>query len=217
MSQHGDSIRLIAMLGLAIILMTVHRVPGQELKDSLAAIIDSNNDGRITGGELQNAASAIGELDKDNDGVVSIHEVNLKQKGGGGSRLGGYTTPPPANSVPAHRYNVILGRLTDQRVTVRVLFHLDVNAFIAFGLKPDDYSESADPIPCNAGVPVEIVIDGLQTNCRCYSRLSFQTKDGVTDRSANLRFIPSARSGARLPLPSRLILTWMKIPVERFI
>ena len=37
---------------------------------------------------------------------------DAKQRGGG-SRLGGYTEPPPVNNVPDHPFNILLGRLTD--------------------------------------------------------------------------------------------------------
>ncbi len=74
--------------------------------------------------ELQAAAASIRQLDTNRDGIVSREEAQGQSRGlTGGSRLGGYQTPPPVNDVPKHDFNIIVGRLTDRSATVRVLFH----------------------------------------------------------------------------------------------
>jgi hypothetical protein len=54
---------------------------------------------------------------------------------GGGSGLGNYTEPPPANNVPEHLYNILLGRPTDSSITIRALFHKEAKVFVEYGLE----------------------------------------------------------------------------------
>ena len=109
---------------------------GQESRvDPLVVVIDSNKDGIIDVGELRGAPVSIRTLDLNNDGAVSRDEASgrEKQNRGGGSRLGGYTVPPPANNVPDHLFNIIVGRLTASTATVRVLFHQSSTVLIQYG------------------------------------------------------------------------------------
>ncbi len=103
--------------------------------DPLVVVIDSNKDGIIDVGELRGAPVSIRTLDSNNDGAVSRDEASgrEKQNRGGGSRLGGYTVPPPANNVPDHLFNIIVGRLTASTATVRVLFHQRSTVLIQYG------------------------------------------------------------------------------------
>ena len=66
--------------------------------------------------------------------------------GMGGSRLGGYTELPPAGKVPDHPLDVVLGRPTDDSVTVSVLVYDDREAYVAYGSQSGDYDRRTDPV-----------------------------------------------------------------------
>ena len=107
----------------------------------------------------------------------------------GGSRLGGYTQPPPANNVPDHPLNIIVGRLTDNSATVRVLFHHNAKVDLTYGTK-----SFVGPVPTGqantngsvgtgvmvsadlrAGEPFDFALDGLSPNTRYYYRLRYES------------------------------------------
>ncbi len=102
---------------------------------------------------------------------------NGQQRGGkdqGGSRLGGYETPPPANNVPKHDYDILLGRPTDTSITVSVLLFDDADALISYGNSTDDLLTNTKPYKVMAGTPVEIEIDGLKPNQDYYYQLKYR-------------------------------------------
>ncbi|MCB9924971.1 MAG: metallophosphoesterase family protein [Planctomycetaceae bacterium] len=118
------------------------------------------------------------KLDANGDGVVSRAEASGQGTStpprGGGSKLGGYTTPPPANNVPDHPFNIIVGRLTDNSGTVRVLFHSDVNAYLSYGDQQGHLTRNTVTQSLRAGEPFDFVIDSLAKNTRYYYRLVYQ-------------------------------------------
>ncbi len=116
-----------------------------------------------------------------------------KQRGGG-SRLGGYTTPPPANQVPNHPFNILVGRLTDNSGTVRVLFHTDTKAWLTYGKQPGRLSSKTDVHEFHAGEPHDFVIDSLGKSVRCYYRLVYRS-NGKTLQSNEYTFHTQRASG----------------------
>ncbi len=146
--------------------------------DPIVTVIDADGDGSVSSTELKSAAASIRKLDADNDGVVSLIEVSGKSNSsggrGGGSRLGGYTEPPPANQVPDHPFNIIIGRLTDNSGTVRVLFHSDVKAYLSYGEQSGRLSLKTAVQNLRAGEPFDFVIDSLTKNTRYYYRVMYQ-------------------------------------------
>ncbi|HIE95909.1 MAG TPA: hypothetical protein EYQ63_02585, partial [Fuerstia sp.] len=163
----------------------------QDRTDVIAEAIDANSDGRISASELQLAPSAILNLDSDRDGTVSRDEASGRsassQQRGGGSRLGGYTTPPPANNVPDHLFNIIVGRLTDNSSTVRVLFHSDVKAWLNYGDQSGKLSSKTDSQSLQTGEPFDFVIDSLAKNTRYFYRRVYQA-NGRTEQSDEFTF-----------------------------
>ena len=164
--------------------------------DPVARAIDTNGDGSLDSAELKSAAASIRKLDADGDGTVSINEVsgrNSSSQGRGvgsrssGSRLGGYTTPPPANDVPDHPFNIIVGRLTDDSGTIRVLFHSDVKAYVSYGDRPGRLPSKTNVQALRAGVPFDFVIDSLAKNTRYFYRVVYQS-DGRTQQSDEFTF-----------------------------
>jgi len=97
---------------------------------------------------------------------------------GGGSRLGNYTTPPPANNVPDHPHTVILGRPTDDGVTIRVRLRDAGEAHVEHGAIPDAMAERTDTIRFAAGETHDFVLDGLAPNARHHYALRYRTVGG---------------------------------------
>ena len=120
----------------------------------------------------------------------------------GGSRLGGYTTPPPANDVPDHPFNIIVGRLTDSSGTVRVLFHSDVKAYLSYGDQQGHHSNKTDVQSLRAGEPYDFVIDSLNKNTRYYYRLFYQAAASAAIVT-NTLFTRSAPATARSSSPCK--------------
>ena len=91
-----------------------------------------------------------------------------------GSRLGGYETPPPANNVPKHDYNILLGRPTDTSITASVLIFNDAEAQISYGTSTEELSTNTKPHKVVAGTPVEIEITGLKPNQTYFYQLKYR-------------------------------------------
>lgn len=181
----------IGLSGLLVLLFLTHSAfAKQGPTDPILSSIDANGDGQVSKLELAAASEAIRKLDTDEDGIISAAEGGgrvrtssqprggSQVRGGGGSRLGGYTTPPPAALAPAHPYDVILGRPTDNSITIRVLFYDDVQAFVDYGQDRGDYSNKTKVKNLTAGEPFDFVIDGLEKNTRYYYRLNYEAKAG---------------------------------------
>lgn len=105
----------------------------------------------------------------------SGHAIAQKKKRAEGSKLGGYTEPPPVNNIPKHPFNIILGRLTDDSGTVRVLLHCDANAHLIFGEQSGKYTGKTAVQDLIAGEPFDFVIDALTKNTRYYYRLVYES------------------------------------------
>ncbi|HIE98740.1 MAG TPA: metallophosphoesterase [Fuerstia sp.] len=166
-------------LSVSVMLLGSPIAAQQDRTDAIIEAIDANSDGRISATEIRSAPSAIRNLDSDRDGTVSRDEASGRsaspQQRGGGSRLGGYTTPPPASKVPDHLFNIIVGRLTDNSGAVRVLFHRDVKAWLSYGDQSGKLSSKTDSQNLQDGEPFDFVIDSLAKNTRYFYRLDYQT------------------------------------------
>jgi predicted phosphodiesterase len=97
-----------------------------------------------------------------------------KRQGGGGSRLGGYETPPPANKVPEHDFDILLGRPTDKSVTASILLYRDAEAVVHYGTNPNDLTEKTEAFKAVAGEPVELEIENLEPNTSYSYQLKYR-------------------------------------------
>ena len=95
--------------GVLVLLCAVSGLAQQPKVDAVLSAIDRDSDGTLSESELKGAPASIRMLDVNGDGFVARDEVQGRnQRRAGGSRLGGYEIPPPANNVPEHDYNIIV-------------------------------------------------------------------------------------------------------------
>ena len=95
--------------------------------------------------------------------------------GMGGSRLGGYTEPPPAGRVPAHTLDIVLGRPTDDSITASVLAYADMEGYLAFGTHGGEYTGKTEAVALANGQPVDILVDDLAANTRYFYELRYRS------------------------------------------
>jgi hypothetical protein len=85
----------------------------------------------------------------------------------------------PANvfllTVPAHAYDLILARPEKTAVTLSVLAYQDMEGCVAYGTKMGTYTTQMPVQPLKKGVPVEMVIGGLQANTRYFYQFRWRT------------------------------------------
>ncbi|MGB0598747.1 MAG: metallophosphoesterase [Rubripirellula sp.] len=171
--------------------LSINAFAQQGRVDPVARAIDTNGDGSVNSVELKSAAASIRKLDADGDGAVSLAEISGRissgQGRGPGSRLGGYTTPPPANIIPEHPFNIILGRLTGDSGTIRVLFHSNVKAYVIYGDRSGRLTNHTATYDLGAGDPFDFVIDSLAKNTRYFYRVVYQS-DERTQQSDEFTF-----------------------------
>jgi hypothetical protein len=109
-------------------------------------------------------------------------------RGKGGSGLGNYTQPPPANNVPEHVFNIVLGRPNDRGVTIRVLLHQAVKAYVIYGREPGKLSERSTSFQFKAKEVHDFVLNELLPNSRYHYKLVYQTESGVEQSSDEYSF-----------------------------
>ena len=124
-----------------------------------------------------------------------------KGKGGGGggrggSGLGNYTVPPPANNVPEHLFNVILGRPTDHSITVRAFFHKEANVSLVYGLESGKLSGETPSVKIKAKSAHDFVLDALKPDSRYHYRLSYRDSDGKGQVSDEYTFHTQRKPGS---------------------
>jgi len=92
------------------------------------------------------------------------------------SRAGGPRMPAQAskcNDVPAHPFDIILGRPEADSVTASVLCYENADGFIAYGTEPGKLTAKTPAKAFKNGEPAEILLLSLQPDTRYYYRLHF--------------------------------------------
>ena len=116
--------------------------------------------------------------------MVSAAEGDKKGKGGGGKGGGGGDDQSRARG-PAFqgeyvlpealaefsRLSVVLGRASDQTVTLSLLAAEAMEAVIELGTTPGKYARKIGPLTLPKGEPVEVVVDKLTANTEYFYRL----------------------------------------------
>ena len=70
--------------------------------------------------------------------------------------------------------NILLGRPTDDSITVNVIPDLSGDAYFEYGTTSGVYGSNTSVIPATAGEPFEVVIDSLSANTKYYYRMQFR-------------------------------------------
>jgi hypothetical protein len=68
----------------------------------------------------------------------------------------------------------ILGRPTNHSVTVNAVAGFDAEAFVKYGTVSGVYADHTDTVTVLTGNPIELVIDGLQSNRLYYYRFCYR-------------------------------------------
>ncbi|MFO0943779.1 MAG: hypothetical protein U0930_23840 [Pirellulales bacterium] len=95
----------------------------------------------------------------------------------GGSGLGNYQKPPPANDIPAHPFDIILGRPTNQSIDVRVLQNDDGQGIVNYRVVGQKQWLHSAPATSVSGKPVNIKLDGLKQDTEYEYQWKFEGKD----------------------------------------
>ncbi len=115
---------------------------------------------------------------------------------GGGSKLGNYTEPPPANRVPEHPFNIVLGRPTDSSVTIRVLFHEKAEVYVEYGLESGKLDRTTSSVWMEAKEPQDFRLERLQSNHRYFYRLVSKRAGAKRERSDEYHFQTQRAAGS---------------------
>jgi sugar lactone lactonase YvrE len=83
---------------------------------------------------------------------------------------------PAAMSLPAEAtrredLSVILGRPTDRSATLNILYAQSREAYIEYGTAAGSYASKTEPVKLEARKPLEITLDKLERDRRCFYRL----------------------------------------------
>jgi len=95
-------------------------------------------------------------------GLAGAQDAGNKQERTGGSRQPVQTSN--CNDVPAHPFELILGRPTAKSVTISVLSYDDVEGLIAYGTEAGKLDTQTANRQFKKGEPVEIVLTPLEPN-----------------------------------------------------
>ncbi len=109
-------------------------------------------------------------------------------RGKGGSGLGNYTEPPPANNVPDHLYNIILGKPTNNESSIRVLFHRNATAYVIYGSESSKLSARSPSHKFKAKETHDFVLNKLQPNSRYFYKLVYQIESNEEQSSDEYSF-----------------------------
>ena len=81
-----------------------------------------------------------------------------------------------APKIPA--YNIVLGRPTDDSVTVNAILEQGGEVAYEYGTVSGSYGSPTSAEPCTVGEPVEVVISGLSANTQYFYRLLYRVSSG---------------------------------------
>jgi hypothetical protein len=138
---------------------------------------------------------------------LTIHEVHAQLRsqkssgenngrGKGGSGLGNYTQPPPANNVPDHLFNIILGKPTHDSITIRTLFHHAAKVYVIYGSESGKLNLRSSTLSFEAKEANDFVLSKLKPNSRYFYKLVYKTESNVEQSSEEYSFHTQRDSGS---------------------
>ena len=80
--------------------------------------------------------------------------------------------------MPDHPLDIILGRPTQNSITLSVLVYRDLEGYIAYGTQEGKYTSETPPRAFPKGQPVEVVLASLTANTRYYYQ--FRSRESAT-------------------------------------
>lgn len=109
----------------------------------------------------------------------------------------------------------LLGRPTDRSVTINVVAEEDLEVYFEYGTQSGIYTNRTSVAEFLAGEPIEVVIDGLQSNTRYYYRMVYRKKGATswiwrdehsfhTQRARGSTFTFTVTSDSHLGFPPNL-------------
>ena len=108
--------------------------------------------------------------------VAHVEGQRQRQNRGGGSRQPVQTTAHL--DVPAHPFDVILGRPTATSVTASVMWYDDTEGFLAYGTQAGKLDARTPSRAFKKGEPAEIVMPGLRPDTRYYYQVQSARTSG---------------------------------------
>ncbi|MCE5216038.1 metallophosphoesterase family protein [bacterium] len=90
--------------------------------------------------------------------------------------------------VPAHPFDLILGRPTNTSVTASVLSYTQAEAYLEGGTRPGNYTVHSQTVQLPAGEPVSIVLQSLLPDTAYYYRLQRREGGGAFAASDEFHF-----------------------------
>lgn len=111
----------------------------------------------------------------------------------GGSRLGNYEKPPPANDIPDHPYDVLLGRPTDTSIELRILQYSDGQGSVRY--RPEDQAtwKTTPEIAVVNGQPQSVVIESLKPDTKYIYQWIFKGTKGSDSLESSEHSFRTAR------------------------
>ena len=113
--------------------------------------------------------------------IVSAAGTYTAQKSGITSRLWAATiaTFKTENMLPASAYNIVLGRPTNNSVTVNAILDMNGDVSYEYGTSAGDYTAGQTSAQsATTGEPVEAIIGGLSPDTQYYYRLLYRANSG---------------------------------------
>ena len=155
--------------------------------------------------------------------VAGIGESQERNRRGGRNAQDGTDRPrmkgrqqgPPFTfytEVPAHDFDIILGRPTRDSITISVLAYRAIECYVVYGTSAEELNEKIESFKCVKGQPKEIVLSGLKPDSQQYYRLCWRrsgadafTQDNVhsfhTQRSPGTPFTFTVQADSHLDVP----------------
>ncbi|MEN6641053.1 MAG: metallophosphoesterase family protein [Armatimonadia bacterium] len=129
--------------------------------------------------------------------VQAAPETPSGQKPAQGQQRGPAQNLPPCfrTEVPAHPFDIILGRPTDHSGTASVLSYADGEAYVEWGTGQGSYSGRTQVVRLVAGEPREIVLQPLSPDTQYFYRLRYRNGTGEFAASDEYRFHTQRKAG----------------------
>ena len=109
-------------------------------------------------------------------GQTNTRNIQRKKGGGGSGRdAPDYVLPPELAAF--NWLSLVLGRVTDQSVTVSVVARENIEGFFEYGTSTGNYTNKTGLLTFAANKPIEMVFDKLQSDTQYFYRLQFRKPD----------------------------------------